>query len=74
MSIHMDHCVECVREILMCRPDISRVRQSSITTHEGWRLGNKDSVPHKCVNWTALNQRDHNVVQSLEDHLFPRSL
>lgn len=55
MAIHVDHCIEYVRESLMCHPDISLVTHHWIMTDEGWKPTNEDSAPHECVNWDALN-------------------
>ena len=56
MGVHVDHCVEYIRENLMCHPDISFVTHRWITTNEGLRPSNKDQSPHECVNWDALNE------------------
>lgn len=56
MGIHVDHCIEYIRENLMCHPDISLVTHRWVTTENGWRPSNKDTAPHECANWDALNK------------------
>lgn len=56
MGVHVDHCVEYIRENLMCHPDISLVTHHWITSDEGWKPSNKDQAPHECMNWDALNE------------------
>lgn len=48
-----DHCLDRIREVLMCRPDVSDLvtmfwNQSSKPTVNGTR------ILHNCVNWDAL--------------------
>lgn len=54
-SEHVDHCIEYIRENLMCHPDISLVTLHWIPTDDGFKPTNKDLALHECVNWDVLN-------------------
>ncbi|KAL9113925.1 MAG: hypothetical protein Q9227_002059 [Pyrenula ochraceoflavens] len=55
MNEHVDHCIEYIRENLMCHPDISLVTLRWIPTDDGFKPTNKDLARHECVNWDVLN-------------------
>ncbi|KAJ3474801.1 hypothetical protein NLG97_g9689 [Lecanicillium saksenae] len=58
---HVDHCVEYIREALMCQPDLSMVTFRWINNtaqHEdksGYWPTNFDVDTHRCANWEALD-------------------
>ncbi|XWX00529.1 hypothetical protein V2A60_008549 [Cordyceps javanica] len=58
---HVDHCVEYIREALMCQPDLSMVTFRWINNtaqHEdksGFWPTNFDVDRHRCANWEALD-------------------
>lgn len=60
--LEIDHCVEYLRETLMCKPDISLVtfRWINNTTQHpdepaAFYPTNFDVSPHECMNWEAVN-------------------
>ncbi|PQK15761.1 hypothetical protein BB8028_0006g00830 [Beauveria bassiana] len=58
---HVDHCVEYIREALMCQPDLSMVtfRWINNTAQHSDKSGfwptNYDVDRHRCANWEALD-------------------
>ncbi|OAA52902.1 hypothetical protein ISF_09180 [Cordyceps fumosorosea ARSEF 2679] len=58
---HVDHCVEYIREALMCQPDLSLVtfRWINNTAQHADKSGfwptNFDVDAHRCANWEALD-------------------
>ncbi|KAI1505680.1 hypothetical protein F5X99DRAFT_404715 [Biscogniauxia marginata] len=58
---HVDHCVEYIREALMCQPDMSMVTFRWINNtaqHEdksAFYPTNFDTSMHMCANWEALD-------------------
>ncbi|KAI1770222.1 hypothetical protein F4818DRAFT_274284 [Hypoxylon cercidicola] len=70
---HVDHCIEYIREALMCQPDLSMVTFRWINNtaqHEDkseFYPTNFDVSMHRCANWEALDswtgQRMFNLFQ-----------
>ncbi|KAM3087045.1 hypothetical protein ACMFMF_000978 [Clarireedia jacksonii] len=61
---HADHCIEYIRENLMCKPDISLITYRWVNgTRGNEKIGeskaplpsNKDLSDHECVNWERIN-------------------
>ncbi|KAM3513171.1 hypothetical protein MY11210_003196 [Beauveria gryllotalpidicola] len=59
---HVDHCVEYIREALMCQPDLSMVTFRWINdtaqhsdNKSGFWPTNFDADRHRCANWEALD-------------------
>jgi hypothetical protein len=59
-----DHCIEYIRENLMCKPDISLITYKWVNgTRGNEKIGesktplpsNKDLSDHECVNWDRIN-------------------
>jgi len=70
--VHIEHCVERIREYLMCRPDLT------IFTYN-WLEGKDDepmpnhAVQHACVDWNALEEWVDRRKFSLGDGLIERT-
>ncbi|CAD6442489.1 4212a482-96a7-422d-a9ec-35f135570af6 [Sclerotinia trifoliorum] len=63
-SEHADHCIEYIREHLMCKPDISLITYKWVNGTRGnevigqsksLRPSNKDLSDHECVNWDNVD-------------------
>ena len=53
-ALILDHCIEVLRQGVMCRGDISLV---TIRWQEHFKLPVADfTAPHECVNFDALNE------------------
>jgi hypothetical protein len=79
--IALDHCVEYIRESLMCQPDLSMVTFRWINNtaqHEdkaGFWPTNFDVDSHKCANWQKLDSWAGERMFNLFDvHLLDRPL
>lgn len=59
--ISIDHCIEYLREYLMCKPDLSLVTFHWINNTAQYEdpsaryPTNSDSGLHECANWNTLN-------------------
>jgi len=63
MSRHIDHCLELLRQVVMCRPDTSLTTFLWVNSQDKPIL-NIDSFEHQCVDWDAM-------VASLKDRIVP---
>ncbi|KAI0532441.1 hypothetical protein GGR58DRAFT_490209 [Xylaria digitata] len=58
---HVDHCVEYIRESLMCHPDLSMVtfrwinNTAQYEDKTAFYPTNFDAALHRCANWEALD-------------------
>lgn len=56
IGVHVDHCVEYIRENLMCHPDISLVTHHWTMTDEGRKPSIRDTALHECADWRSLDE------------------
>ncbi|ETN38308.1 uncharacterized protein HMPREF1541_06339 [Cyphellophora europaea CBS 101466] len=51
---HLDHCIDTLRQWLMCQPDLSL--RSVYWREDGLSAAANNSITHECVNWDALQE------------------
>ncbi|TEY33008.1 hypothetical protein BOTCAL_0699g00050 [Botryotinia calthae] len=66
MSRHIDHCLEMLRQVLMCRPDTSLTTFMWVNSQDKPIL-NIDPFERECVDWELLIDSVKERVVSLEE-------
>jgi len=59
---HLDHCMDTLRQWLMCQPDLSL--RSVFWNQDGVSAAANNSITHQCVDWSALENW-------IDDHTIP---
>jgi len=66
MERHIDHCLEMLRQVVMCRPDTSLTTFLWVNTQDKPIL-NIDPLEHDCVDWDVMVESLQDRVVSLEE-------
>lgn len=67
---HVDHCLESLRQSVMCSADIN-VYTLKWTPHSRYKPTVKVPQPHACVNWATLHDWMKERAASLDDMVGP---
>jgi len=66
MERHIDHCLEMLRQVVMCRPDTSLTTFLWVASQDKPIL-NIDPLEHDCVDWDLMVESLSDRVVSLEE-------
>jgi hypothetical protein len=69
---YLEHCIERLREYLMCRPDMTIFTYDWIEGRDDEPMPNH-AVQHECVNWDSLKSWINDRKFSIADGLIERA-